>query len=68
VNPITGSADWGRISDVCLLDEFCGHGLDKDKNGIDDDYERHGRGAKILLSDAHVKFVKAYTWSTGVVD
>ena len=65
VNPIPGSAIWGKVTSVYILDEWCGHATDKNMNGVDDDYERHGKGCNLLLSDGHVKFVKAYNNASG---
>jgi len=34
------------------------------KAGIWDDYQHHGKGCNILLSDGHVKFIKGYNFIT----
>ncbi|HEY3414661.1 MAG TPA: prepilin-type N-terminal cleavage/methylation domain-containing protein [Armatimonadota bacterium] len=63
--PIIGDPKWGTVKGIYVLDEWAGHGQDRNHNGVDDDYERHGKGCNVLLSDGHVKFIKGYNYATG---
>ena len=65
VAPIAGDPVFGTLQKIYLLDEWAGHGQDRNRNKVDDDYERHGKGCNLLLSDGHVKFIKGYDYSTG---
>lgn len=65
VTPIKGNPKWDTVQEIYVLDEWAGHGEDRNRNGIDDDYERHGKGCNVLLSDGHVKFIKGYDFATG---
>ena len=63
--PIQGDPRWGTLKQIYLLDEYAGHNQDVNRNKVDDDYERHGKGCNLLLSDGHVKFIKGYNYATG---
>lgn len=65
VTSIAGDPVFGTLQKIYLLDEWAGHGQDRNRNGVDDDYERHGKGCNVLLSDGHVKFIKGYNYATG---
>lgn len=65
VVPIPGDPRWGAMNKLYILDEWAGHNQDRNRNKVDDDYERHGKGCNMLMSDAHVKFIKGYNYATG---
>ncbi len=59
--------DWTSYKKIYILDEFSVINTDEDRdgNGVQDCYERHGRGCNILLSDGSVRWVNGYDFDTG---
>jgi len=71
--PRTGSVNFSHYSDCYAIDEWDGPrdyqgdilSVDKDGNGIDDSYERHGRGCNLLMNDSHIYWCKGYNFTKG---
>jgi len=58
--PVPGNSRFDSIAKIFTMDEWAAHYEDKNRDAILDDYQRHGKGCNILLSDGHVKFIKGY--------
>lgn len=74
IRPYKNHREFSRYRDVYVLDGYNGppdsiyQGLlweDKNNNGINDCYERHGQGSNILMSDNRVIWVWGYDFLTG---
>ncbi|MEI6784130.1 MAG: DUF1559 domain-containing protein [Verrucomicrobiota bacterium] len=62
--PVPGDSRFDSIAKIFTMDEWAAHYEDRNRDGIWDDYQRHGKGCNMLLSDGHVKFIKGYDFFT----